>query len=157
MMKKFIDISDKRGNVEVCLDKEGQEFEIFGAFHTKEHEHIDLSVVVIHNAPHTSANITLKGVCEDTSVLNLSGTIIVKKEAVGTKSFLKEKILMLSEKASATATPNLEINTDDVKCSHAATISQIPEEHLFYLMSRGISKLDAIALIVDGFLFNTNN
>ncbi len=151
-MKKFIDISDKRGNVEILLDKEGQEFEVIGFFHTKEHEHIDLSLVVIHSAPHTTAYITLKGVCEDSSVLNLSGTIIVRKDAVGTKSFLKENILMLSEKASATATPNLEINTDDVKCSHAATISQIPEEHLFYLMSRGINREDAKALIIEGFL-----
>lgn len=151
-MKKFIDISDRRGRVEILLDKEGQEFEIFGSFHTKEHEHIDLSVVVVHKAPHTSANITLKGVCEDSSVLNLSGTIVVRKEAVGTTSFLKENILMLSEKASATATPNLEINTDEVKCSHAATISQIPEEHLFYLMSRGIKREDAKTLIVEGFL-----
>lgn len=151
-MNTFIDISNEKGAVEVVLDTVGMDVDIFGAFHTKGNEHRDISVKIIHKAKHTRARITLKGVCEDSSILNIVGTIVVEKTAQGTQSFLKENILILSEKSSAHATPNLEIHTDDVKCSHAATISQIPKEHLFYLMSRGISQQNAQQLIIDGFL-----
>ena len=67
-------------------------------------------------------------------------------------SFLTEKILLLSDEARAEAVPDLEIESDDVKCSHAATISKIPEEQLFYLMSRGLSKFEGESMIVEGFL-----
>jgi Fe-S cluster assembly protein SufD len=67
------------------------------------------------------------------------------------------KNLLLSDNAKAEAIPDLEILTDDVKCSHAASISRIPESQLFYLMSRGIPRSAAEDLIVNGFLENTTH
>lgn len=126
--------------------------EVFGAFHAKGSEKIQVDVRIIHKVPNTTANIVLKGVAEDRATLVLSGTIVVEKGAEKTQSFLKENILLLSPSTHAEAVPNLEIYADDVKCSHAATVSAIPEEHLFYLMSRGLARGQAERMIVNGFL-----
>ncbi|MBI5151575.1 MAG: SufD family Fe-S cluster assembly protein [Candidatus Pacebacteria bacterium] len=147
-----IDVSDKSGLVEIVLDKEGEDVQIFGTFETRENEVRELHVRVIHIAEHTLANTVLKGVAWDSSQLKLSGTIVIQKSAQHTNSFLRENILLLSPTAKAEAIPNLEIEANEVKCSHAATISNIPEEHLFYLMSRGIEKREAEVLVVKGFL-----
>lgn len=151
-MKKFIDISNKTGELEIVLDKEGTDLEIIGRFQTHGIEVRVLNIRIIHRAPHTTANTTLKGVAWDSSQLKLSGTIVIEKSAQQTKSFLRENILLLSPKARAEAIPNLEILANDVKCSHAATISNISEEQVFYVMSRGLTRKKAEEIIVDGFL-----
>lgn len=151
-MKKNIDISDKTGDLEIILDKEGMELEIVGKFQTRGSEIMALNIRIIHRAPHTTASTTLKGVVWDSSQLKLSGTIIIEKLAQQTQSFLRENILLLSPKAKAEAIPNLEILANDVKCSHAATISNISEEQVFYLMSRGLTRKKAEEVIVEGFL-----
>jgi Fe-S cluster assembly protein SufD len=149
---KRIDLSNKSGHIEIVLDKEGQEVQIVGAFQTFGTEIKELSVRIIHKAPRTSATTTLKGVAWDHSQLKLSGTIIIEPDAQKTSSFLREQILLLSKDAKAEAIPNLEIEANDVKCSHAATISNLSEEQLFYLMSRGLSRKRAEQEIVKSFL-----
>jgi len=149
---KTIDVSNKSGVVEIILDKEGMEVVVVGTFEVFDKDVRKLHVKIIHKVPHTRATTTLKGVAWDAGQLKLSGTIVIEHEASQTSSFLTEKILLLSPKAHAEAIPNLEIHTDDVKCSHAATVSKIPEEHVFYLMSRGIPHNQVEKLIVEGFL-----
>jgi Fe-S cluster assembly scaffold protein SufB len=73
------------------------------------------------------------------------------KKARNKLILFEENVLLMSPTARAEAVPILN-RANDVKCSHAATISNIPMEHVFYLMSRGISKIDAEKLIVEGFL-----
>jgi Fe-S cluster assembly protein SufD len=151
-MKKIVDVSNKSGFLEIILAKEGQELEIVGRFQTHGVEVRELNIRIVHRAPRTTANTTLKGVVWDDSQLKLSGTIVIEKNAQQTKSFLRENVLLLSPNAKAEAIPNLEIEANDVKCSHAATISNISDEEVFYLMSRGISRKEAEELIVEGFL-----
>lgn len=112
----------------------------------------ELEVVIHHVAPHTRATTTLHGVVRDQAWLKIAGRIIIDPDSGDTHSFLTERILILSDQAHAEAVPDLEILTDDVSCSHAASISQIPSEHIFYLMSRGISRKKAERLIVSSFL-----
>lgn len=83
---------------------------------------------------------------------NINGKIIVTKGALQTSSFLTENVLLASKQAIATAVPDLEIEADEVKCSHAATVGKINDDQLFYLTSRGISKRKAKQLIIKGFL-----
>lgn len=149
---KTIDVSNKRGDYDIVLDKEGMELRIVGAFQTHDSESLVLNLRIIHKVPHTSASTLLRGVAWDKSSLKIWGTIIIEKGAQQTNSFLKENVLLMSPTSRAEAVPNLEIHANDVKCSHAATISKVPEEHLFYLMSRGLSKEASEKLIVDGFL-----
>jgi Fe-S cluster assembly protein SufD len=142
----------KPGEYRVELNAPGVELEIKGGWHTKGTERVALTLNIVHNAPHTLSRTLLRGVADDRSSLDLAGTIIVNPGAQHINAFLTENILLLSEKAVANATPNLEIEAHEVKCSHAATISKIPEEYIFYLQSRGIERKQAEQIIVDGFL-----
>ncbi len=140
------------GEYTVELVKPGAEVEIAGAFMAEGSDKADVTVIIHHKAPHTRANTTLRGVGRDHGQVRFVGRIIIDENCGDTNSFLTERILLLSDTAKAEAVPDLEIKTDDVKCSHAASISRIPEEHLFYLMSRGISRRQAEELIIEGFL-----
>jgi Fe-S cluster assembly scaffold protein SufB len=140
------------GQYTVELLKPGVHATINGRFLTLEKNQIDIELYIIHKAPHTSAQTMLKGVAKDNSHIRFFGRIKIEPNCPDTQSFLEERILLLSDKAKAEAIPELEILSDDVKCSHAASISRIPEEHLFYLQSRGIAQKDAEDLVVEGFL-----
>ncbi len=142
----------KAGKHVVKLTKTGEEVEIIGVFQTQGKEEVDLEVIIHHQAPHTLANTMLKGVAKDKSKIRFVGRIIIDPDCGQSNSFLTERILLLSDQAHAEAVPDLEILTDDVKCSHAASISNLDEEQLFYLMSRGLSKKQAEEVIVEGFL-----
>lgn len=145
-------IISESGDYTITLDGEGSHALIVGAFHLVGSEQLDLNVTIIHDAPHTSAQTLIKVVLDDSASAIINGTIIVKKIAQQTNSFLAENILMLSNSAKAQAIPNLEIEADDVKCSHAATVANIDQESLFYVQSRGVSELTAKKMIADGFL-----
>jgi Fe-S cluster assembly scaffold protein SufB len=126
--------------------------DIFSAIKAKGNEEKELNVVIHHKAPKTTAQTTLKAVGFDKSTLIMKAKILIDPGCQETESFLTERVLLLSKDAHALAIPDLEILTDDVKCSHAASVTQIPEEQIFYLTSRGISKKTAENMIVKGFL-----
>lgn len=142
----------RSGDYRITLAGEGAHAEILGAFHLKGKEKLEVNITTIHAAAHTSADTLIKVIADDSSQAQVNGTIIVQKDAQQTNSFLTENILMLSDKATALAIPNLEIEADDVKCSHAATVGKIPDEYIFYLQSRGIPEKQAKDLIAEGFL-----
>jgi Fe-S cluster assembly protein SufD len=79
------------------------------------------------------------------------GMIKVFPKAQRTDAYQTNRSLILSRSAEAIALPNLEIEADDVRCSHAATVGQLDEEELFYIMSRGIARQEAERLVVFGF------
>lgn len=143
---------DSPGEYRIELLGEGAEVEISGVFEAIGSESKEVSVTVVHKAGHTRANTTLKGVARDKGFIKFVGRIIIDKGCPDTNSFLTEKILLLSDQARAEAVPDLEIESDDVKCSHAATISNLDEEQIFYLMSRGLSRHQAEEMLVEGFL-----
>lgn len=130
----------------------GIEVEISAKFNLKTNDHQELEVIIHHQAPHTRANTVFRGVVDDLAYLKMMGRIIIDPNCPDTNSFLDERILLLSDTARAETIPDLEIESDDVKCSHAAAITNINQEHLFYLTSRGVSVKKAKKLIVDGFL-----
>lgn len=144
------------GQYTVEITQPGGHAEIKGAFLAEGKDDINIEVLIVHKAPHTTANTTLKGVAKDQSKIRFLGRIIIEEGCGDTNSFLEERILLLSDQAKAEAVPELEILADDVKCSHAATVSRIPKEHLFYLQSRGISQAKAEEMIVKGFLELSN-
>jgi Fe-S cluster assembly protein SufD len=145
-------VIDQPGKYVVELVGPGAHAELEGRFLLREKQDMNVEVYIIHKSGNTTAQTTLKGVAFDQSHLRFFGRIIIEPGCPNTQSFLEERILLLSDRARAEAVPELEILSDDVKCSHAASISRIPEEHLFYLQSRGIKPELAEQLIVDGFL-----
>lgn len=143
---------DNPGTYTFYLDKPNASVEISGVFEADADDRVDVTVIIHHRAPHTQARTTLKGVGRGHSRISFTGRIIIDEDCGDSHSFLTERVLLLSEQASAEAIPDLEIMTDDVSCSHAASVSNIDQEHLFYLMSRGIGRERAEEMIVEGFL-----
>lgn len=143
---------DKPGYYRFVLDQVAQELEIVGRFNLGDRDVKHWDIEIIHAAPHTKSRTNIKGVVDGDGQAFINGEVKVFPEAVGTEAFLEERILLVSPRARAEAVPNLEIETDDVKCSHAATVGKIDEEELFYLQSRGIPVNQAKNMIIDGFL-----
>lgn len=145
-------ILESPGEYLVELLGSGAEVTIKGAYIAQKTEKKEIHVTIHHKAPHTRAQTTLKGVGKDASHLKIVGRIIIDPDCGDTQSFLTERVLLLSETAHAETIPDLEIKTDDVMCSHAASITFLSEEQLFYLQSRGISRVEAETMLVEGFL-----
>ena len=148
-MTKFI---NKPGNHSFTLDKKGQELEVVGRFYLIGDQVGRWNIEIIHAAPNTTSKTDIKGVVDGSARAFVNGIIKVLPSAVGTEAFLEERILLISENAKAEATPNLEIETDEVHCSHAATVGKIDEEEIFYLQSRRIKLKQAKEMIAEGFL-----
>jgi Fe-S cluster assembly protein SufD len=122
-----------------------------GICFTDADQHMDNTSNTHHAAEDTFGDILFKGALRDTSRLGFEGIIKVDHGAQRTDSYLTMNTLFLSEGARANSIPGLEILADDVKCSHGATVGTVQEEQVFYLMSRGIDRIEAEKLIVGGF------
>jgi Fe-S cluster assembly protein SufD len=105
-----------------------------------------------HAAPNAKSDLLYKGALDDRARSVFRGVIKVHKGAQRTDAYQTNRNLLLSEHARADSLPNLEIEADDVRCSHGATVGQLDQESLFYLMSRGLPEPVAERLVVMGFL-----
>jgi Fe-S cluster assembly protein SufD len=111
----------------------------------------DFRTLQDHAAPKTTSNLLFKGAVEDHARSVYTGLIRVRKEAPGTNAFQTNRNLKLSEGAWADSVPNLEIENNDVRCSHASAVGPIDADQRFYLESRGVPPETADRLIVLGF------
>ncbi|QYJ69002.1 Fe-S cluster assembly protein SufD [Flavobacterium litorale] len=114
-------------------------------------QHVDHYTLVHHATPNCESHQNYKGIYGDKSTGVFNGKIYVEKEAQKTDAFQQNNNVLLSEKASINAKPQLEIFADDVKCSHGCTIGQLDESAMFYMQSRGIPKKEAKALLMYAF------
>jgi Fe-S cluster assembly protein SufD len=114
-------------------------------------QEFDQRTLQIHQAPNTSSNLLYKNALLETSKTIFSGLIIVDPDAQKTDAYQSNRNLILSDDAEANSLPGLEIQANDVRCTHGATSSRIPAEQEFYLRSRGINPALAKELIVFGF------
>lgn len=108
-------------------------------------------VLIEHQAPNCLSNQLFKNVIDDHARSSFEGKILVKQAAQKTAAYQLNKNLLISNHALAYSKPNLEIFADDVKASHGATMGQLNDDHLFYLMTRGLSRKQAQTLLLDGF------
>ncbi|OWP83842.1 Fe-S cluster assembly protein SufD [Flavobacterium davisii] len=114
-------------------------------------QHVDHYTLVQHAQPNCESHQNYKCILDDQSTGVFNGKIYVEKEAQKTDAFQQNNNVLLSEKASVNAKPQLEIFADDVKCSHGCTIGQLDEKALFYMQQRGIPKKEAKALLMYAF------
>ncbi|MBI2130155.1 SufD family Fe-S cluster assembly protein [Candidatus Woesearchaeota archaeon] len=138
--------------IDTLFNGEGSQSENLGVFVGRSREHIDITTNVYHNTAHTTNNIMVDGILKDSSSSVYRGLIRIEKAGQQTNSYLSNHILKIGEKSLGNSIPALEIEANDVKASHGATVGQVSEEHLFYLMSRGLTREDAENMIVQGFL-----
>jgi len=114
-------------------------------------QEFDQRTLQIHQAPNTKSDLLYKNALLDTSKTIFSGLIVVDPDAQKTDAYQSNRNLMLSDLAEASSLPGLEIQANDVRCTHGATSSRIEPEQLFYLQARGISEPVANELLVFGF------
>lgn len=130
----------------------GASSEMLGLYFGDGDQHFDHCTSQDHVAPDAYSNLLYKGALDGASRSVFRGIIRVHPGAQRTDAYQTNRNLMLSESARADSLPNLEIEADDVKCSHGATIGQLDGETLFYLLSRGMTRTQAERLVVMGFL-----
>lgn len=141
-------------NVESVLEGPEAQAETTGLSFSTGKQHFDIKTRSLHAAPHTNANSLFKAVLNDESMTGFQGAIRVLKPGQNTDSFLEDHTLFLSEASKADALPSLDVDANDVRCSHGATIGMIDAEQVFYLQSRGLSRQEAEKMIVAGFFEN---
>jgi len=140
-----------RAEVEAVLAEPGGFSELLGVFFADEDQHFDHRSVQDHAAPNCTSDLLYKGALLDRSRAVYSGWVHVRPDAQKTIAMQTSRNMVLSEHAKADAIPNLEIEANDVRCGHAASVGPVEEETLFYLQSRGIPRDEAERLVVTGF------
>jgi Fe-S cluster assembly protein SufD len=141
-------------NQEVALTGQGARAQVNGVMFTAARQHLAYFTRQDHIARNTTSDLLYKGGLKDSSRIVWKGMIRVEKDAQRTDAYQKNDNLVLSETARADSIPGLEIEANDVRCTHGATAGRVDDEMIFYLRSRGISRETAIRLIVEGFFAN---
>ena len=140
-----------RSESETVLAEPGGFSEMLGVFFADGDQHFDHRTLQDHVAPSCTSDLLYKGALRDRSRAVYSGWVHVRPDAQKTDAMQTSRNIVLSEHAKADAIPNLEIEANDVRCGHAASVGPVDDETLFYLESRGIPRDDAERLIVSGF------
>ncbi len=143
-----------RGKVrmETKLVGRGSSARVTGAYAGGGSQHLDYDTTQEHAAEDTNSDLAFRGVLGERATAVWRGMIRVDPGAQRTDAFQESRNLLLSDRAHADAIPGLEIEADDVRCTHAAAIAQVDAEQLFYLRARGVGEAEAKRVIVEGFL-----
>jgi len=140
-----------RSRMDIDLIGDGSGFYLDGVYFGEGAQTHDSRVFVNHLGKNTNSNMITKGVLGGKSSSIFTGTIHIAEGAVKTESHQENRNILLSEEAAAQSVPNLEILCDDVICSHGSSVGPIEDEIYHYVMSRGISKVDADKMLIKGF------
>ncbi|MHC1741094.1 MAG: Fe-S cluster assembly protein SufD [Anaerolineaceae bacterium] len=130
---------------------EGSSGKVSGFYFTEGKQHLDHDTQQNHLAPHTTSDLLFKGALIGESRSVWQGMIYVAPNASKTDGYQANRNLILDRRSKADSIPGLEILTDDVRCTHGATVGKIDQEQVYYLESRGLPRTDAERLIVEGF------
>lgn len=140
-----------RVETEVQLAGQGARAELLGATFPRGEQQMEHWTVQDHAAPDTWSELAYRGALDDAARSVYYGTIRVRPGARGTDAYQANRSLLLASGARADSNPQLEIENNDVRCTHGATVGPLDQEQLFYLMSRGIPLQEARRLVVQGF------
>ena len=138
--------------METDLRGRGSTGRVTGAYTASGRQRLDYETTQEHFAPDTVSDLAFRGILRDKSNAVWSGMIKVDPGAQKTDAFQESRNLLLGDGPHADAIPGLEIEANDVRCTHAATISKIDEGQIFYLRSRGLERAEAERLLVGGFM-----
>ena len=138
-------------NQHVALVGEGAHAQVNGVMFTDGTQHLSYHTLQHHEVPNCRSDLLYKGALQGESRLVWRGMIKVDRDAQKTDGYQRDDNLILSELARADSIPGLEIEADDVKCSHGATAGRVDDEQVFYAQARGLTRKEAIRMIVSGF------
>ncbi len=140
-----------RHDINITLDAEASECVVDGLYLVTTGQHTDTHSLIDHRQPHCTSHQLYKGIMDGKSRAVFNGKIFVREGAQQTNAMQTNRNLLLSPNARVDTKPQLEIFADDVKCTHGATVGQLEEEELFYLLSRGLRPDLARNLLTYGF------
>jgi Fe-S cluster assembly protein SufD len=135
----------------VYLEGEETNSELEGLYYVRDSEHVDHHTTIEHRSLGGHSRQTYRGVVMDQGRAVFDGTVLVRPGAQRTAAHQENRHLVLSDTAVVDSKPRLEIEADDVQCGHGAAIGRLQPEQLFYLRCRGLSELEARALLVRAF------
>lgn len=140
-----------RSDFKVRLLGEGAECHLLGLDLADGEAHVDRHLLIEHEVPKTTSTQLFKGIFDDAASASFYGKIKVHHGADGSSAKQTNRNLLLSPNATANTRPQLEIDTDDVACTHGATVGQLDDNVVFFLRSRGLSERAARALLTEAF------
>jgi Fe-S cluster assembly protein SufD len=141
-----------KSRLDVLLNEAGSKADLLGLFFADGDQHFDYDTRQDHIAPHTESDLLFKSALNDRASFVWNGVVDVRKAASQSSANQTSRNLLLSDQASASPTPILEISAYDVlRCSHGATVGPVDEEQIFYLQSRGIPADEAERMLVEAF------
>lgn len=138
-------------NQHVAMTGQDAEAQVNGVMFTQGRQHLSYNTHQHHQAPHCRSDLLYKAALQDDSRTVWRGMIKVDKAAQRTDAYQRNDNLMLSRTARADSIPGLEIEADDVRCTHGSTSGRVDEQQVFYAMTRGYTRQEAVRMIVEGF------
>lgn len=138
-------------NQHVALTGPYADAQVNGVMFTEGKQHLSYHTLQHHEQPNCRSDLLYKGALQDSSRLVWRGMIKVDRDAQKTDAYQRDDNLMLSDDSRADSIPGLEIEADDVRCTHGATAGRVDESQIFYAQSRGLTRKEAVRMIVAGF------
>jgi len=141
-----------RSEININLVEDYSNFNLVGLYFGRQKHHKDITTSVNHLAEHTSSKQVVRGILDDSAVGVYQGGIKVSNKAQKTDGKQMSRALLLSKLAESNSKPELEIFADDVSCAHGATIGELNNDQLFYLLSRGLPFVEARQILIKAYL-----
>jgi len=140
-----------KNRVEASLQGQGADAELKSIYFASGNQFFDFHTLQDHQVGNTRSDLLFKGALQDNARTVYAGLIKIEKHAARSDAYQANRNLVLSDKAMATSIPMLEIDNNDVRCTHGATVGPVDPDHMFYLRSRGIPELTAKRMLIQGF------
>ena len=137
--------------LDIITAERGSDMRHTGLYFTERTEQLDLFTSDKHEAGHTTGDTVWKGALTGDSRASYEGLIHIVPQAQETHTYLQTHSMLLSPKAKGDAIPSLIVETDNVSASHGGTVGELDEEQIFYMMTRGISRSEAVRTLVEGY------
>jgi Fe-S cluster assembly protein SufD len=141
-----------RFDVRCLLQGKGAECQLDGAYLIDQEDHVDHHTAVEHQASHCRSAQTYRGIVSGKGTAVFDGIVVVHRDAQKTEAHQENRNLLLSDTATVHTKPHLEIDADDVICSHGATVGSLDQDQLFYLRTRGVPEALAHSMLTYAFL-----
>jgi Fe-S cluster assembly scaffold protein SufB len=137
--------------LDIVTAEQGSDMRHTGMYFTEADEHLDLFTSDLHEAGHTTGDTVWKGALTGDSRASYEGLIRIVPGAQETHTYLQTHQILLSPKAKGDAIPSLIVETDNVSASHGGTVGELDEDQIFYMMTRGLTRTEAVRILLEGY------
>lgn len=151
---RIIGIGELSKVLDIKIDLMGADayVNVSGAFFLNKKSSVQIHIWQNHLTPHAQSKVEIKTVLTDEACFNYCGTIFISEHARGSIAGQVNKNIVLSNAVNVRSTPNIEVLNEDVQCSHGSAIGGVDQEQLWYLMNRGLTRSEALKLLLKSFL-----